>query len=203
VSTPTEGFAIATFAKDQARVNHRIRVPQVRVIGDDGEQIGILPTSEALTLAQERGLDLVEVAATSRPPVCRIMDYGKYKYEQSKRDRSARKRQHVMHLKEVKLRPKIEGHDYETKLARARRFLSDRDKVKFTVLFRGREMAYPERGRVIEQLADIASPENMMRQEGRTVTVTLLPKPANQQKRAPAASSGQPENAGGGGISSS
>jgi translation initiation factor IF-3 len=177
-------------------VNSRIRVPQVRVIGDDGEQIGIIATSEALAMAQDRGLDLVEVAATSRPPVCRIMDYGKYKYEQSKRDRSARKKQHIMHLKEVKLRPKIEEHDYVTKLERAKKFLNERDKVKFTVLFRGREMAYPERGRnllkrVIEELADIASPENIMRHEGRTVTVTLLPKPAKQpvkqQKKEPAA----------------
>ena len=158
-------------------------MPQVRVIGDDGEQIGIIATSEALAMAQDRGLDLVEVAANSRPPVCRIMDYGKYKYEQSKKERSARKKQHVMHLKEVKLRPKIEGHDYETKLNRARGFLEQKDKVKFTVMFRGREMAYPERGRnllarVVEELADIASPENHVRHEGRTVTVTLLPKPA-------------------------
>ena len=158
-------------------------MPQVRVIGDDGEQIGIIATSEALAMAQERGLDLVEVAANSRPPVCRIMDYGKYKYEQSKRERSARKKQHVMHLKEVKLRPKIEEHDYVTKLGRARNFLGQKDKVKFTVMFRGREMAYPDRGRkllerVIEELADIASPENHVRHEGRTVTVTLLPKPA-------------------------
>jgi translation initiation factor IF-3 len=206
-STPTEGFAIATYAKDQTRVNSRIRVPQVRVIGDDGEQIGIIATSEALAMAQDRGLDLVEVAATSRPPVCRIMDYGKYKYEQAKRDRSARKKQHIMHLKEVKLRPKIEEHDYVTKLDRARRFLNERDKVKFTVLFRGREMAYPERGRnilkrVIEELAEIAAPEHMMRHEGRTVTVTLLPKPAKQappkqpvkqQEKAPAESPDAPK----------
>jgi translation initiation factor IF-3 len=199
--TPTEVFAIATYAKEQTRVNHRIRVPQVRVIGDDGEQIGIIPTSEALAMAQERGLDLVEVAANSRPPVCRIMDYGKYKYEQSKRDRNARKKQHVMHLKEVKLRPKIEDHDYVTKLERARKFLNERDKVKFTVLFRGREIAYPDRGRkllqrVIEELAEIASPESNMRHEGRTVTVTLLPKPAKpvkqQPKKAPAPSPGEP-----------
>jgi translation initiation factor IF-3 len=187
-------------------VNSRIRVPQVRVIGDDGEQIGIIATSEALAMAQDRGLDLVEVAATSRPPVCRIMDYGKYKYEQSKRDRSARKKQHIMHLKEVKLRPKIEEHDYVTKLARARKFLNERDKVKFTVLFRGREMAYPERGRnllkrVIEELAEIASPEHMMRHEGRTVTVTLLPKPAKQpvkqQQKPPAESPGAPAKSAG------
>jgi translation initiation factor IF-3 len=155
----------------------------VRVIGDDGEQIGILTTREALQMAQEKGLDLVEVSPTARPPVCRIMDYGKFKYEQSKRERVARKKQHVVHLKEIKLRPKIEGHDYETKLRLAREFLGERDKVKFTVTFRGREVAHPERGRnllekVLTELADVASAETVVRAEGRMLTVTLLPKPA-------------------------
>lgn len=164
-------------------MNDRIRVPQVRVIGDDGEQIGILATREALTLAQERGLDLVEVSPTARPPVCRIMDYGKFKYEQSKRERVARKKQHVVHLKEIKLRPKIEHHDYATKLARAREFLEQRNKVKFTVTFRGREVAHPEIGhrileRALGELADLASAESSVRFEGRMLTVTLLPKPA-------------------------
>ncbi len=171
-------------------MNDRIRVPQVRVIGDDGEQIGILSTREALQMAQEKGLDLVEVSPTARPPVCRIMDYGKFKYEQSKRERVARKKQHVMHLKEIKLRPKVEDHDYATKLRRAREFLQERDKVKFTVTFRGREVAHPELGhrlleKVLAELADIASAESVVRAEGRMLTVTLRPKPAKAPAKAP------------------
>jgi len=134
----------------------------VRLIDDAGEQVGIVATRDALTMAQERGLDLVEVSPTARPPVCRIMDYGKFKYEQSKRERVARKKQHVVHLKEVKLRPKIEDHDYLTKLQHARAFLEEKNKVKFTVTFRGREIAHPEMGqklliRVLGDLADLAS----------------------------------------------
>jgi translation initiation factor IF-3 len=164
-------------------VNERIRVPQVRVIGDDGAQLGILGVREALALAQEKGLDLVEVSPTARPPVCRIMDYGKFKYEQSKRERKARKKQHVMHLKEVKLRPKIDDHDYDFKMTHAREFLTHRDKVKVTVTFRGREMAHQELGhqmlqKVIAALADIATPESIPKSEGRTLVMIMLPKPA-------------------------
>ena len=151
------------------------------MIGDDGEQIGIMATREALQMAQERGLDLVEVSPMARPPVCRIMDYGKFKYEQSKRERVARKKQHVMHLKEVKLRPKIEEHDFQTKINHARAFLEERDKVKLTLTFRGREIAHPDRGRkvmdrAIAELADIASAEAHVRSEGKMLTVTMLPK---------------------------
>jgi translation initiation factor IF-3 len=158
-------------------------VPQVRVIADDGTQLGILGVREALVLAQEKGLDLVEVSPTARPPVCRIMDYGKFKYEQSKRERKARKKQHVMHLKEVKLRPKIDDHDYDFKMTHAREFLTHRDKVKVTVTFRGREMAHQELGhqmlqRVIANLADIATPESIPKSEGRTLVMIMLPKPA-------------------------
>jgi len=156
-------------------------VPQVRVIADDGTQLGILGAREALALAQEKGLDLVEVSPTARPPVCRIMDYGKFKYEQSKRERKARKKQHVMHLKEVKLRPKVAEHDYDFKVEHARQFLEKRDKVKFTVTFRGREMAHQELGhqmlqQVIADLAEIASPESIPRSEGRTLVMIMLPK---------------------------
>jgi translation initiation factor IF-3 len=138
---------------------------------------------EALVLAQEKGLDLVEVSPTARPPVCRIMDYGKFKYEQSKRERKARKKQHVMHLKEVKLRPKIDDHDYDFKMTHAREFLTHRDKVKVTVTFRGREMAHQELGhqmlqKVIANLADIATPESIPKSEGRTLVMIMLPKPA-------------------------
>jgi translation initiation factor IF-3 len=172
----------------------------VRVIGDDGEQVGILSTREALQMAQERGLDLVEVSPTARPPVCRIMDYGKFKYEQSKRERVARKKQHVVHLKEVKLRPKIEDHDYATKLRLAREFLGEKDKVKFTVTFRGREVAHPERGRsllekVLTELADVASAETVVRAEGRMLTVTLLPKPAKTAPKSAAPKSPAPKSA--------
>ena len=179
---PTEGNAITIPGKQQeARVNDRIRVPQVRVIGDDGEQIGIITTREALTMAQAKGLDLVEVAATSRPPVCRIMDYGKFKYEQNLRARKARKNQHQMQLKEVKMRPKIEDHDYNFKLKHARTFLEERDKVKFTVTFRGREMAHQELGykiieAIIADLADVALVETSPRTEGRTLSMVMTPK---------------------------
>jgi translation initiation factor IF-3 len=171
----------APFRPNETRVNERIRVPQVRVIADDGTQLGILGAREALAMAQEKGLDLVEVSPTARPPVCRIMDYGKFKYEQSKRERKARKKQHVMHLKEVKLRPKIAEHDYSFKVELARDFLEKRDKVKFTVTFRGREMAHQELGhqmlqRVIADLAEVASPESIPRSEGRTLVMIMLPK---------------------------
>jgi len=171
----------------EARINERIRVPQVRVIGDDGEQVGVLATREALALAQSKGLDLVEVSPTARPPVCRIMDYGKFKYEQNRRARKARKNQHVMHLKEVKMRPKIDDHDYGFKMQHAREFLAERDKVKFTVTFRGREMAHQEIGReliqrIIAELADVATVEQSARSEGRTLTMVVMPKPQQQQQ---------------------
>jgi translation initiation factor IF-3 len=174
----------------EARINERIRVPQVRVIGDDGEQVGVLATREALALAQSKGLDLVEVSPTARPPVCRIMDYGKFKYEQNRRARKARKNQHVMHLKEVKMRPKIDDHDYSFKLQHARDFLAERDKVKFTVTFRGREMAHQEIGRqlverIVTDLADVATVEQSARSEGRTLTMVVMPKPQQQVQQQP------------------
>ena len=133
-------------------------------------------------MAQEKGLDLVEVSPTARPPVCRIMDYGKFKYEQSKRERKAKKKQHVVHLKEVKLRPKIDDHDYGFKMDHAREFLNERNKVKFTIMFRGREMAHQDIGRrlidqIINDLAEIAAIETPARSEGRTLTMVMQPKP--------------------------
>jgi len=149
----------------------------------------VLTTREALTLAQSKGLDLVEVSPTARPPVCRIMDFGKFKYEQNRRARKARKNQHVMHLKEVKMRPKIDDHDYDFKLQHARAFLSERDKVKFTVTFRGREMAHQEIGRqlierIVTDLADVATVEQFARSEGRTLTMVVMPKPQQQLQQA-------------------
>jgi translation initiation factor IF-3 len=175
--------AISSVKQPEVRVNERIRVPQVRVIGEDGSQVGVLPVREALALAQSRGLDLVEVAATSRPPVCRIMDYGKFKYEQNRRARKAKKKQHQMQLKEVKMRPKIEGHDYEFKIQHAREFLAERDKVKLTVTFRGREIAHQDLGhkiiqRAIADLAEHATVESPPRSEGRTLTAVLMPRPS-------------------------
>ena len=159
------------------------------MIGDDGSQVGVLAVREALMLAQSRGLDLVEVSPTARPPVCRIMDYGKFKYEQNRRARKAKKKQHQMQLKEIKLRPKIEEHDYDFKMQHARDFLLGRDKVKVTVTFRGREIAHQDIGykllqKAIAQLADLALVESPPRSEGRTLNAVLMPKPT-QQKAAP------------------
>jgi translation initiation factor IF-3 len=152
----------------------------VRVIGDDGEQLGVLATRDALAKARELGLDLVEVSPTSRPPVCRIMDFGKYKYEQAKKARVSRKRQHQVALKEIKLRPKIEKHDYEFKKRHILEFLDHGDKVKITLMFRGREMAHADLGRkLLEQLAEdlkeMAKVEAPPRQEGRTMILLLAP----------------------------
>ncbi len=172
-------FPIAV-AKD-IRVNDRIRVPQVRVIGGDGEQIGILNTRDALQMAQERGLDLVEVSPTSRPPVCRIMDFGKYKYEQNKRAQKAKQKTHVMQQKEVKLRPKIEEHDFMVKVKHAREFLEGHDRVKLTCTFRGRELAHSEIGlrllqRFVETLSEVAQVETTPRMEGRSMIAVLVPR---------------------------
>jgi translation initiation factor IF-3 len=152
------------------------------VIRDDGEQVGILPVREALALAQERGLDLVEVSPTARPPVCRIMDYGKFKYEQNRRARKAKKKQHVVQVKEIKMRPKIEDHDFNFKIGHAREFFDERHKVKFTITFRGREMAHQDLGhklieRVLAALTDVALVESSPRSEGRTLVLMMMPKP--------------------------
>jgi len=158
-----------------------IRVREVRVISADGEQLGILPIEQALALAQQGELDLVEVAPNERPPVCRIMDFGKFKYQQSKRSQEAKKRQKVIQTKEVKLRPKTEEHDFQFKMRHARRFLEEGDKVKVSLLFRGREMDHMDLGqrmlnRVIEDLKEIAAIEQYPKQEGQTMTLVLAPR---------------------------
>ena len=188
--------AISVIRQPEVRVNERIRVPQVRVIGDDGQQIGVLPVREALSLAQSKGLDLVEVSPTARPPVCRVMDYGKFKYEQNRRARKAKKKQHQMQLKEIKMRPKIEEHDYGFKLEHAREFLLSRDKVKLTVTFRGREIAHQEIGykliqKAIAQLADFSTVESPPRSEGRTLNAVLMPKPQKPGGKTDAPATGQ------------
>ena len=151
------------------------------MISSDGKQVGVLPLKEAMRIAEEQGLDLVEVAANASPPVCRIMNYGKYKYQQSKRTHEARKHQTVVHVKEVKLRPRTEEHDFQFKLRHAQRFLSEGNKVKVSVLFRGREMAYPEQGmelikRFIEGIKDLIVVEQPPRLEGRNMVTILVPK---------------------------
>jgi translation initiation factor IF-3 len=133
--------------RDETRINERIRVPQVRLIGEDGNQIGIVPTEQALAYARERDLDLVEVAADARPPVCRVLDYSKYKYEQEQKQKAARKHQQNINVREIKFRPKIAQHDYDTKKGHVVRFLKHRDKVKVTIMFRGREVTHPSAGR--------------------------------------------------------
>jgi translation initiation factor IF-3 len=162
-------------------INWGIRAPEVRVISADGQQVGILPLKEAVRLAEEQGLDLVEVAANATPPVCRVMNYGKYKYQQSKRTHDARKHQTVIQVKEVKLRPRTEEHDFDFKLRHAKRFLEEGNKVKLSVLFRGREMAYPEFGtqiinRFIEGVKDLVVVEQYPRLEGRNMVAILAPK---------------------------
>jgi len=162
-------------------VNRQIRISPVRVIGADGSQLGILEVDAALSMAQELGLDLVEVAAAARPPVVRIMDYGKFKFEQAKQARLAKKKQHVIHLKEVKYRPGIDDHDFDTKTRHARRFLEEGNKVKVTLMFRGRQIAHPELGkavveRVSQELADLAKIESAPTMEGKSMTMILAPK---------------------------
>jgi translation initiation factor IF-3 len=158
-----------------------IRVREVRVISPEGEQLGILPIEEALALAQGRDLDLVEVAPNERPPVCRIMDYGKYKYQQAKRSQEARKRQKVIQIKEIKMRPKTEEHDYQFKMRHAHGFLEEGNKVKVTLLFRGREMDHVELGqrmldRIITDCKDVSTVEQHPRMEGQTLSLILAPK---------------------------
>ena len=165
----------------RVRVNRQIRISPVRVIGPDGAQLGIMDLEAAFSQADQHGLDLVEVAATARPPVVRIMDYGKFKFEQAKQARLAKKRQHVIELKEVKYRPGIDDHDFDTKTRHARRFLEEKNKVKVTMMFRGRQIAHPELGqavldRVAAQLSDIAKIESAGRLEGKAMTMILAPK---------------------------
>ena len=167
--------------KNRMRVNRMIRISPVRVIAPDGEQMGILTVDEAIAAAEARGLDLVEVAPMARPPVCRIMDFGKFKFEQAKAARAAKKKQRNIELKEIKFRPGIDEHDFDFKTRHAREFLAEGNKVKVTMMFRGRQMAHPELGRgvldrVAEQLADIGKIEQEARLEGKNMTMLMTPK---------------------------
>jgi translation initiation factor IF-3 len=169
--------------QQRVRINEQIRVPEVRLIGADGQQVGVMPIKEALAHAVEAHLDLVEVAPQANPPVCRIMDYGKFKYQQSKKQQEARRKATTIQIKEVKVRPKIEEHDMGFKLRNARRFLGEGDKVKISVIFRGREIAHTDRGfrllaQMAEALADVGNVEQNPKLEGRNLSMIVSPKPA-------------------------
>ena len=162
-------------------VNRRIRAKEVRLIDPDGKQLGVIPLAEALEAAASHGLDLVEVAPNVSPPVCRIMDYGRYKYQQNKKLQEAKKRQSTFQVKEIKLRPRTGEHDFQVKMRHVKRFLDNRDKVKVTVIFRGREMAHTEAGvellqRVVEETSEFAVVEQEARKEGRIMVMVLAPK---------------------------
>jgi translation initiation factor IF-3 len=166
--------------RDLTRINERIRVPEVRLIDENGQQQGVISRDEALDYARQRDLDLVEVAPDARPPVCRVLDYSKYKYEQEQKQKAARKHQQNITVREIKFRPKIAEHDYDTKKGHVERFLKHRDKVKVTIMFRGREVTHPERGEMIlnrlaDELGDLAVIEQRPTQDGRNMTMMLAP----------------------------
>lgn len=165
----------------RVRINRFIRVPEIRLINADGEQLGVYVTSKALELAQDQGLDLVEVSPNAKPPVCKIMDYGKYKYLQTKKQKEAKKHQAVVVVKEIKFRPNTDQHDYDFKVKNIERFLEAGNKVKVTIRFRGREMAYKDRARenltrIAEKVAELGEPEMAPKMEGRQLTMMLTPK---------------------------
>jgi translation initiation factor IF-3 len=166
--------------RDETRINDRIRVPEVRLIGEDGNQVGVVSRDDALAYARDRDLDLVEVAAEARPPVCRVLDYSKYKYEQEQKQKAARRHQQNVTVREIKLRPKIADNDYATKRGHVERFLRHNDKVKITIMFRGREQAHPERGeallmRLADDVAELGTVEQRPVQDGRNMTMLLGP----------------------------
>ncbi len=162
------------------RINREIRAPRMRVVDKDGNQLGVLTLIDALTRAEQAGLDLVEIAPNAVPPVCKIIDFGKYRYEQAKKEKESRKSQHQVKVKEVKLKPNTDEHDLQTKLRHARDFIAKGNKVRITCVFRGREMAHPEFGRRVvqklcEDLSDIATPESPAKLLGRNLSVVLAP----------------------------
>lgn len=174
------GFARPQKGKDEARINEEIRAREIRLIGPEGEQLGVFQTRDAVFKARDFGLDLVEISPNSTPPVCRIMDYGKYRYEINKKKQEAKKKQVVVHVKEIKFRPKTEKHDIEFKLNHIKRFLEEGDKVKLTIRFRGREMAYRVQGEILmqeilKQVAELSVVEQPSKLEGYTLSMILAP----------------------------
>ncbi|MBI5561558.1 MAG: translation initiation factor IF-3 [Deltaproteobacteria bacterium] len=185
-------------ARDTVRINRMIRVPQVRVLDAAGNQLGVMATRDALEAAESAGLDLVEVAATAAPPVCRIMDYGKFKYQQSKKAKDAKKKQSVILVKEMKLRGKTEEHDFQFKLRNTKRFLEEGCKVKVTIVFKGREITHTELGmgmlrRIVEELKDAAVIEAQPKLEGRTMSMLVAPTPKKEEKKEEKQTEKQPE----------
>lgn len=170
------------------RINRQIRAPNVRVIGPEGDQVGIVQTREALTMAQNVGLDLVEIAPNAQPPVCKIIDYGKFRYDQTKREKESKKSQHQVRVKEIKVKPNIDEHDFLTKLKRAQGFLEKGNKVKVTCMFRGREMAHPQLGkrvvdRMCKELEEFAQAEAPAKMMGRSMTCVLAPQAPKGKKK--------------------
>ena len=172
---------VSTIAKEELQINEEIRDKEVRLIDENGNQQGVVHSDVALRMAEEAGLDLVKIAPQATPPVCKIMDYGKYKFEQSKREKEARKNQHVVEIKEIRMSPGIDVGDFNTKLKNAQKFLSDGNRVKVSVRFRGREMAHTEIGRDLltkfaEQCGEVANMEKAAKMEGRNMSIFLAPK---------------------------
>jgi len=168
-------------SRDGPRVNDQIRIPNVRLIDETGENVGVVPTREALMRAEDVGLDLVEISPMADPPVCKILDYGKFKYEQQKRANEARKKQKIIEVKEIKMRPNIDQHDYEVKMRSIFKFLNEGDKVKVTMRFRGREMAHQELGlavldRVRDEVGELGKVEQTPKLEGRQMTMVMAPR---------------------------
>jgi translation initiation factor IF-3 len=179
-------------SKDEHRINERIRVPQVRLIDEEGNQVGVVPTFEALRMARDRGLDLMEVSPNSQPPVCKICDYGKFKYEKKKKEHEARKKQTVIKVKEVQLRPQTEEHDLNYKFKNIRTFLEEGDKAKITIMFRGREITYVDQGyKMMRQLADmvqdVAVVESPAKLEGKKLIMILAPAPGGKKPKSASA----------------
>jgi translation initiation factor IF-3 len=187
--------------EERTRINERIRVREVRVIDENGQQLGIMPPQQALAIARQKGLDLVEVSATAVPPVCRIMDYGRFQYLEQKRARQAKKHQKTIEIKEIKFRPKVDEHDYQFKKKHIERFLAEGDKVKATVFFRGREMAHPEIGRrildrLIAELGETAIAETLPRLEGNQMSTILAQRPQRRPAASPPAAAAPPAEPG-------
>lgn len=166
---------------NNTRINEEINSSQIRVIAEDGEALGVMTTTEALEIADERGYDLVEIAPDADPPVCKLMDYGKFKYEKRRKEKEAKKKQHVIHVKEVRFRPMIEEHDFQTKIKKAKKFLEAKNKLKITVMFRGREMTHLEYGdmlmdKIKAELEEISVISSNPSREGRFITAFFMPK---------------------------